>query len=86
MRHARDRYGLSLGVGLGQLRGRAFRIGHLGALNELEVIATVAGTEMTLIDLGVAIQPGAGVEACQRSFTTTPVDRTPSRAPAGEAS
>ncbi len=39
---ARDRFDLALGVGLGKLRGKIFRIGHLGALGELEVIATAA--------------------------------------------
>ena len=32
---AAERLNLALGVGLGQLRGRVFRIGHLGSLNEL---------------------------------------------------
>lgn len=62
--HARDRYGLSLGVGLGQLRGRAVRIGHLGALNELEVVATIAGVEMSMVDLGAGLPLGSGPEAC----------------------
>ena len=67
------RYGLSLGVGLGKLKGRAFRIGHLGSLNELEVLATVAGVELALYGAGVAIGLGAGVAACQRLFVADPV-------------
>ena len=65
---AYDRYRLSLGVGLGKLRGRAFRIGHLGSLNELEVLATIAGVELALHGAGAAIPLGAGVAACQRLF------------------
>ena len=57
---------LSLGAGLGRLKGRVFRIGHLGALNELEVLATVAGVEMALTMAGVRIPLGAGVTACEK--------------------
>jgi len=65
---ARSRYGLALGVGLGALRGRVFRIGHLGALNELEVLATLGGVELALRDCGLAVVPGSGVAAAEESF------------------
>lgn len=58
---AAERLNLSLGTGLGQLKGRIFRIGHLGALNELEVLATLAGVEMALRLAGVELPLGAGV-------------------------
>jgi len=63
---AETHFQLSLGTGLGRLRGRVFRIGHLGALNELEVLATVAGVEMALALAGVRVPMGAGVTACQK--------------------
>jgi alanine-glyoxylate transaminase/serine-glyoxylate transaminase/serine-pyruvate transaminase len=66
---ARERFGLSLGLGLGRLSDRAFRIGHLGSLNELEVLATLGGVEMALHEVGVPIQLGAGVAAAQHRFT-----------------
>jgi alanine-glyoxylate transaminase/serine-glyoxylate transaminase/serine-pyruvate transaminase len=69
IRTARDRFGLSLGLGLGKLNGKAFRIGHLGSLNELEVLATLAGIEMTLAEVGIPIQLGSGVAAAQQRFT-----------------
>jgi len=43
-------------------------IGHLGALNELEVLGTLGGVEMALVEAGVPIELGAGVAAAQRSF------------------
>src|SRR5262249_61527213 len=52
-RVARERFGLVLGNGLGKLKGRVVRIGHLGALNELEVLATLAGFELTLRECGL---------------------------------
>jgi alanine-glyoxylate transaminase/serine-glyoxylate transaminase/serine-pyruvate transaminase len=66
--HTRDRYGLSLGVGLGHLKDQTFRIGHVGSLNELEVLGTLAVIEMTFEELGLEVALGAGIEACQRSF------------------
>jgi alanine-glyoxylate transaminase/serine-glyoxylate transaminase/serine-pyruvate transaminase len=65
---AAERLNLALGVGLGQLRGRVFRIGHLGSLNELEVLATLAGAELALLYSGQAIELGVGVAAAQRFF------------------
>ncbi len=62
---ASERLNLSLGTGLGRLKGRGFRIGHLGALGDLEVIATLGGVEMALRMAGVPVPLGAGVAACQ---------------------
>jgi alanine-glyoxylate transaminase/serine-glyoxylate transaminase/serine-pyruvate transaminase len=65
---AADRLNLALGIGLGQLRGKVFRIGHLGSLNELEVLATLAGTELALLYAGQPMELGVGVAAAQRYF------------------
>lgn len=37
-----------------------FRIGHLGDLNELMVLATLAGTEMAMLEVGIPIKLGSG--------------------------
>jgi alanine-glyoxylate transaminase/serine-glyoxylate transaminase/serine-pyruvate transaminase len=55
---ASDRFNLSLGAGLGRLKGRAFRIGHLGDFNELMLIGTLAGVEMVLALAGVTFVRG----------------------------
>jgi alanine-glyoxylate transaminase / serine-glyoxylate transaminase / serine-pyruvate transaminase len=73
LRVADTRWQLSLGTGLGRLRGRAFRIGHLGWLNELELLATLAGTELTLSETGVPVRLGTGVGAAQRALAGSPV-------------
>jgi alanine-glyoxylate transaminase/serine-glyoxylate transaminase/serine-pyruvate transaminase len=75
---ARDRFDLALGVGLGKLRGRVFRIGHLGALGELEVLATLGGVEMALRECGHAVTAGSGVAAAEERFVS--VQRTAARA------
>jgi alanine-glyoxylate transaminase/serine-glyoxylate transaminase/serine-pyruvate transaminase len=71
VKHARERYRLVLGGGIGQLNGQAFRIGHLGSLNELEVLATIGGVELACADLGIGIELGSGLLACQRTFRQT---------------
>ncbi len=48
-----DRFDMSLGTGLGPLSGKVFRIGHLGAFNELTLAGTLSGVEMGLIMTGV---------------------------------
>ncbi|HKV46376.1 MAG TPA: aminotransferase class V-fold PLP-dependent enzyme [bacterium] len=63
---AAARLNLALGTGLGRLKGKAFRIGHLGALNELEVLATIGGMEMACVMAGIRLPLGAGLAACQR--------------------
>jgi alanine-glyoxylate transaminase/serine-glyoxylate transaminase/serine-pyruvate transaminase len=63
---------LALGVGLTRIKGKVFRIGHLGALNELEVLGTLGGVEMALSELGVQIGLGSGVAAAQGLLARTP--------------
>ena len=43
-----ERFDMSLGAGLGKLKGRVFRIGHLGDFNDLTLAGTLAGVEMGL--------------------------------------
>jgi alanine-glyoxylate transaminase/serine-glyoxylate transaminase/serine-pyruvate transaminase len=73
LKHARERYSLSLGGGIGQLSGHAFRIGHLGSLNELEVLGTLGGIELAFHDLGIDVEMGTGLLAAQRAFSETDV-------------
>ncbi len=68
IRAAARHLNLSLGTGLGRLKGKVFRIGHLGALNELEVLATVAGCELACAMAGIRVPLGAGVAACEQFF------------------
>ena len=58
-------FNLSLGQGLGQLTGRVFRIGHLGDFDDLTLLGTLAGVEMSLSIAGVPHRPG-GVQAAMR--------------------
>jgi alanine-glyoxylate transaminase/serine-glyoxylate transaminase/serine-pyruvate transaminase len=57
-----DRFNMSLGTGLGKLKGRVFRIGHVGDFNDLMLAGTLAGVESGLALCGVPIRRG-GVDA-----------------------
>ena len=61
------RFDLSLGMGLGKLKGRMFRIGHLGDSNDLTLLAALAGCEMGMKLAGVKLA-GSGVHAAMDHF------------------
>ena len=66
-----QRFDLSLGTGLGKIKGRMFRIGHLGDSNDLTLLATLAGCEMGLKLVGIPLA-GSGVQAAMDHFARTP--------------
>ena len=62
-----ENFNMSLGTGLGKMKGKMFRIGHLGEANELTLMATLAGCEMGLKMAGVPIA-ASGVAAAMDSL------------------
>jgi len=66
-----QRFDLSLGTGLGKVKGRMFRIGHLGDSNDLTLLATIAGCEMGLKLSGVPLA-GSGVQAAMDFLAAHP--------------
>lgn len=66
-----QRFDMSLGTGLGKVRGRMFRIGHLGDCNDLTLMATLSGVEMGLKLSGVKVA-GSGVQAAMDYFMAHP--------------
>ncbi len=65
------RYNFALGAGLNKMAGKLFRIGHLGDLNEITLLAGIAGSEMAMLDVGIKVEPGSGVAAAQRYWIET---------------
>ena len=63
-----ERFDCSLGTGLGKVKGRMFRIGHLGDCNDLTLVAALAGCEMGLKLAGVNLA-GSGVHAAMDYFS-----------------
>ena len=66
--HAQRSLEIPFGPGLGEVKGKIFRIGHLGSLNELELLGALAWVEMTLKSFGVNIPLGAGLAAAEGYF------------------
>ena len=69
--HAYHRYGVSFGIGLGEMNARAFRIGHLGSLTETMALSGIATIEMAMMDLDYPIQLGQGVAAAQEYYRSS---------------
>jgi alanine-glyoxylate transaminase/serine-glyoxylate transaminase/serine-pyruvate transaminase len=63
-----DRFDMSLGTGLGEYKGKVFRIGHLGDLNALSLMGTLAGVEMGLDVAEIPHQRG-GLDAAMHVLT-----------------
>ncbi len=74
--HAYEKYHVSFGIGLGEMAGKAFRIGHLGALTDVMVLSGLATAEMAMKDLSYPIELGSGVAAAQEYYRNTPATAT----------
>ena len=66
-----SKYNISLGGGLSELMGKAFRIGHVGDMNDVSMLGAIAGTEMALLDCGFDIKAGSGVAAAIEYYRST---------------
>lgn len=69
---AMEKYGVAFGTGLGELSGKAFRIGHLGSLTDVMTLSGLATAEMAMVDLGLPIELGSGVAAAQDYYRSEP--------------
>jgi aspartate aminotransferase-like enzyme len=61
------RHGLVLAGGQGKLKGKIFRLGHLGSVTTDDVLAAISVLEVAAIEQGLDVQPGAAVAAAQRA-------------------
>ena len=61
----------AMGVGLGEVQGKVFRIGHLGSLTDVMVLSGLAAIEMAMADLSYPIKLGTGVAAAQDYYRET---------------
>jgi len=57
----RDKYGITVAGGQDQLKGKIFRLAHLGYIDTFDVIAMISALEMILAELGYSFTKGAGV-------------------------
>ena len=64
---ALKRRGLVLAGGQGKLKGRIFRLGHLGSVTTDDILAAISVLEAAAIECGMDVQPGAAVAAAQQA-------------------
>lgn len=63
-------YGVTIAGGQGALKGKIFRVTHMGDYDHLDMVALMAALELTLRDLGWKFELGAGVAAMQKARAT----------------
>jgi aspartate aminotransferase-like enzyme len=61
LRHLRDKHGVTLAPGQGELKGKIFRIGHIGWFDVFDIATALAAVELSLLELGAGIERGAAV-------------------------
>ena len=71
--HAASKYSVAFGVGLGEVAGKVFRIGHLGSLTDVLMLSGLAAAEMVMVDLGLDVKLGSGVAAAQDYYRNNAV-------------
>ncbi len=64
----KQKYGITTAGGQEHLKGKIFRVSHLGYFDEIDIVGVVAALEWTLSDLNFKFEPGSGVAAVQRTF------------------
>jgi aspartate aminotransferase-like enzyme len=68
LRHLRDKHGVTLAPGQGELKGKIFRIGHIGWFDVFDITTALAAVEIVLAGLGAEIERGAAVTAALEAF------------------
>jgi aspartate aminotransferase-like enzyme len=69
----RDRHGVTLAPGQGELKGRIFRIGHIGYYDVFDITTALAAVELALVELGAEVERGIAVTRALEAFEHTPV-------------
>ncbi len=72
--HALEKYGVAYGIGMGEVAGKVFRIGHLGSMTDVMALSGIATAEMCMADLGLNVPLGSGVAAAQDFYRTRTTD------------
>jgi len=65
----RDVHGIQLVGGQGDLKGKIFRVGHIGWFDVFDITTALAGIELGLVEAGVEIERGAAVSAALEAYS-----------------
>ena len=61
-------HNITIAGGQGEMKGKLFRLGHMGYAAEFDVIVALAALEQVLAELGVPVDVGAGIRGAQKVF------------------
>jgi len=64
----RDKFGITIAGGQAKFKSTVFRIGHLGYVEDMELLSCIAALELTLQELGYPVELGTGVRVCQEAI------------------
>ena len=67
----RDRYGITIAGGHGDIVNRLFRIGHIGYVDVFDITTALAAIELQLVEMGATIERGAAVAAALEAYEAT---------------
>ncbi len=62
-------HNITIAGGQGEMKGRVFRLGHMGYVGDFDVLTALAALEQILHELGQPVDFGAAVRAAQKVFT-----------------
>ena len=77
LKRLESRFGIKVAGGQGQIKGKIFRIAHMGILDELDILGTLSAIELVLVELGRHVELGAGVAAASRVLAAAQSSRQP---------
>jgi serine---pyruvate transaminase len=76
VRALRDRFGITIANGQGELKGKIFRLGHIGWFDVFDITTQIAAVELALADLGADVERGVAVTAALEAFEAPEPSRT----------
>ncbi len=65
----KEKYGVTIAGGQAQLKGKIFRIGHMGVTDHKDILTAMGALELTLKDIGRDVELGRGVAAAEKVFS-----------------
>ncbi|MFH1406989.1 MAG: alanine--glyoxylate aminotransferase family protein [Candidatus Omnitrophota bacterium] len=64
----RDKYGVWIAGGQAHMKGKVFRIAHMGYMTEPDILVAISALEMVLVEIGYKCEQGAGVKAAEEAL------------------
>jgi aspartate aminotransferase-like enzyme len=68
LKHLRDQHGVTLAPGQGHLKGKIFRIGHIGWFDVFDIVTALAALELSLVSLGADLERGVASVSAFEAF------------------